>query len=435
MITSIVVAGLIMRPAATIEHDLSGFLRPILAANEFSGNIVIRRGGKTLFKHSYGYANIEQAVPNKEETRFMIGSISKQFTAAAILLLEKTGKLSIADKLSKYVPDFPSGDKIDIQQLITHSSGLSRDLEDEEYHSFHTTAQMVDLIKKRPLAFEPGTKKMYSNNAYRVLAYIIETVSGQSYGEFLQQNFFSPLGMKDTGTLLTKDIVPKLADGYGPWFGATGLGRLDPHSDYSNGCGPGNIYSTVGDLVRWNEEFLLKGVVYPDVRDKLVSGKGLGVMVQEDNGRKLIWHNGVFEGFTALSELYPQDATVIVYLGNTETPASEDPLQSALEAVAFGKKPAPFTPRPRGGKPDPGTGPEYVGKFDFFPGLSVTVQQYGDCLVLGQSGFQPLEHVAGDKFFFRNKYADVVFRRDPQGKVDGIVWTDISGTYTAKKSK
>jgi D-alanyl-D-alanine carboxypeptidase len=410
---------------------LDRFVAPMLATHEMSGNVLIRRAGKTLLQRSYGYANREFNVANTLDTKFLIGSITKQFTAAAILVLEEQGKLNTSELLSKYVPDFPSGDKITLMQMLTHTSGISRDLTGNVDPIIpHTPSELVDVIKRDSLVFAPGTSRAYSNNAYRILGYIVERVSGISYGQFLKRTFFDTLGMHNTGEMSEVTIVTHLADGYTPGFGPDGFGRAR-HLDITNGIGAGDLFSTVRDLDQWAEMFLLRGAIYSHVRDKMVADKGIGVVVGTQDGRKVIWHNGVYQGYTSLLALFPDDGTTIAYLGNTETIASEDPLQAALEAIVSGKVPTQFAVRPRAPAPAKADAAQYAGIYSFNPFLKLKVERLGDDVIL--EGL-PLECSARDDCYYRLKGATVKFVRDGAGKVTGMNWTDLGGTYPATKA-
>jgi len=414
---------------ASMGDKVDQFLAPIARANEFSGVVLVRKDGKVLLRKPFGSAYREFAVPNGSDTKFLIGSISKQFTAAAVLLLASEGKLRLEDHLSRFVPQFPSAELITIRQMLSHRSGISRDLPDDVLMSPHTTREMVDIIAKMPLVFAPGTDEAYSNNAYRVLAYIIEQCSGDGYGEFITDHFFKPLKMNDSGDLDGVAVVKGLATGYVPGFSKDGLDH-PTFADISNGRGPGSIYSTVDDLAKWAEDFIRDGKLYPGIRDEMIKGD-LGVITERKHGKDVVWHNGEYRGFTSFVEEYPNDRVTIVYLGNIETFASLTPVQTAIDSIVMGDRYEPFVPRPRGG---PTEGPDadgYVGTYTFSPTLSIQVAKVGGWLAISAN---PLERVSGDQYFFRLKYADVLFKRDGAGKVVGMDWREAGHTYPAKKT-
>jgi CubicO group peptidase (beta-lactamase class C family) len=411
---------------------LDAYLAPLVRAGEMSGVVLIRHGDRAVV-HSYGMASREHAVANTRDTRFLIGSISKQFTAAAILLLEQQGKLALTDHLAKFIPDFPSGADITLLQMLQHRSGISRDMTSEaDYAVGHSLDELADIIKKQPLSFPPGTKDGYSNNAYKLLAYIVEKVSGEPFGEFLHRAVFEPLGMTSTGELEPITLVPRLAEGYAPGFGSEGFGP-SPILAISNARGAASLYSTVDDLDRWSSELVAKQPKLT-IRDKMLTGDGIGIGVGTRDGKRVFEHDGVYQGYTGFFERYPDQDISIIYLGNTETAPTVTPLQRALEAIAFGQSPAPFQPHARGTAVPIEAQADYLGVYQFFPGFSVTVKRVAGQLALGSAeGAYPLEWQSRDSLFFRLKYADVVMVRGPDGKVTGMTWHEQDNTYPAKR--
>ena len=175
-----------------------------VTSGKFMGSVLVARGDQILLNKGYGSANLEWNIPNDPSTKFRLGSLTKQFTAASILLLEERGKLSVSDPVKKYLPDAPAAwDKITLYNLLTHTSGIPSFTGFPDYaesEPFATTpANLVARFRDKPLEFEPGTKWNYSNSGYALLGYLIEKVSGESYADFVQKNIFTPLGMKDSG--------------------------------------------------------------------------------------------------------------------------------------------------------------------------------------------------------------------------------------------
>src|ERR1700740_3528066 len=196
-------------------------VREYFAAGLFSGVVVVTRGNDIVYQKAFGLADRTFSVPNTVDTKFHIASVSKPFTAAAILLLAERGKLSIDDHVSKFVPDFPNGDRITIEELLTHYSGLDDASSTPEYDNWsrfpQTPASLVEKLAKLPLESEPGTRYSYSNSNYHLLALIIEKTSGMSYGDFLARNIFLPLGMSNTAHHASDAaVIANLANGYRP---------------------------------------------------------------------------------------------------------------------------------------------------------------------------------------------------------------------------
>ena len=182
-----------------LEAEIDAYIEPFVKAAGFSGTLLIAKGGEVLVNKGYGMANYEWDVPNTPKTIFQIASVSKSFTAAAIMILEERGLLSIDDPLAKFIPDYPSGDRITVHHLLTHTSGIPNVNEFPDYDRKSrfpiTLEQIIAMFKNKALEQEPGGGYRYSNSNYNLLAYIIEMVSGESYSDFLRTSIFEPLGM------------------------------------------------------------------------------------------------------------------------------------------------------------------------------------------------------------------------------------------------
>ena len=218
---------------------------------------------KCYLIRSYGDANLEWKIPNSPTTKFRIGSVTKQFTAASILLLEERGKLKINDSIKKYIPNIPAAwDKITVFNLLTHTSGIPDYAGFPNYDSDkvmpRTSEQLVAYFREKPLDFQPGEKYQYSNSGYVLLGYLIEIISGQSYKDFIEENIFKPLNMQNSGCDSNSAIILYRASGYST--GPNGLLNA-PYIDMSNVFAVGNLYSTTLDLLRW-ERGLFAGKIF-----------------------------------------------------------------------------------------------------------------------------------------------------------------------------
>jgi len=229
-----------------LSDRLEHVVKPYVDAQMFMGNVMVAKNGEVLFSKSYGMADLEWSVPNSSTTRFNIASMTKQFTAASILLLEDRGKLKTDDLVKAYLVDAPpSWDKITIYNLLTHTSGISADAAKYEPG---TPDKLV--FNDKPLIFQPGQQWAYTNLGYIVLGYLIERVSGQTYEDFVQKNLFKPLGMNDSGLFSFVTVIPQRASGY--WPGSNGMENAD-RPDARIGFSAGSLYSTTEDLLRWEE--------------------------------------------------------------------------------------------------------------------------------------------------------------------------------------
>ena len=240
--------------------------------DHFSGSILIARDGKVLYSQGYGMANLEHDVPNTPQTKFRLGSITKQFTAMAVLILQERGKLNVHDKVKKHFPEAPKAwDEITIEHLLTHTSGIPNYTESLEFlRTLPVRVSLKELIAKfkdRPLDFKPGAKFKYSNSGYIMLGQIIETASGKNYPSFMKEAIFGPLDMKDTGYDNATAIIKNRASGY-----TRRLGIVLTNCDYIDMSIPhaaGALYSTVLDLLKWDQALY---------SEKLVPRKSLEAM-------------------------------------------------------------------------------------------------------------------------------------------------------------
>jgi CubicO group peptidase (beta-lactamase class C family) len=291
----------------------------------FSGSILIAQDGKVLLSRGYGSADRELGISNTPQTRFRLGSVTKQFTAMAILILQSQGRLTVQDPICRYIEDCPTAwEDITIHHLLTHSSGITSMV--MYTGSFPITPiKLIALLKDLSLDFQPGEKFSYSNCGYWVLGYIIEQVSGQSYKDFIQQTIFEPLEMQDSGY---EQDPPGLAVGYQNQYSIATPSLM---SDSSFAYSAGALYSTVEDLYRWDQALYTDQLIprelldqmftphisqYPDVVGSVAYGYGW--MVFDDLGRRLVGHGGAIEGFRAWIIRYPGDHISIIGMSNQE---------------------------------------------------------------------------------------------------------------------
>jgi CubicO group peptidase (beta-lactamase class C family) len=222
---------------------------------QFMGSVLVARVDQVLLSKGYGSANLEWNIPNDPTTKFRLGSVTKQFTAAAILLLEERGKLKIDDPVKVYLPDAPAAwEKVTIFHLLTHTSGIPSFTSFPDYQTTEATPstpeQLVARFRTKPLEFVPGEKWNYSNSGYVLLGYLIEKISGESYAKFIKTNIFDPLGMKDSGYDLNSAIIVHRAAGYDPGAqGPVNTGFIHMSIPFSAGA----LYSTTEDLLRWEQ--------------------------------------------------------------------------------------------------------------------------------------------------------------------------------------
>ena len=424
----------------TIELQLELYLKPYLDLGGFSGSILIARGGRVLLSKGYGLANYELNVPNTPQTKFHLGSVSKTFTAAAIMILQERGKLNVQDPLSKFIPDYPNGDRIKLHHLLTNTSGIPNINNFPEYNNLskfpHTPTDLIPLFKNKPLDFEPGTRPYTeSNSNYNLLAFIIEKLSGQTYGEFLKQNIFDPLGLNDTrhdGD--ANAIIFRKASGYQP-AGLTGVENA-PYLDWSTKTGNGSIYSTVEDLFRWDRALN---------REKILKRNSVQQMFTQQYGwfngkrlnRNVVRMNGRSPGFNSDFQRYPDDDVCIIVLGNNYTPTATT-IGADLAKIVFGEKYDTLN-LVKPAKVDEKVLDAYVGHYqfgpDFFvPNGSYEIRREKDQLLIRSPGANAtLVPQSNTEFFDRPFWSMIIFGKDPGGKVTHLVWRYGGQDYRAER--
>ena len=265
---------------------------------QFMGSILVAQKGHVLLDKGYGFANLEWQIPNSSITKFRLGSLTKQFTAAAILLLEEQGKLKITDRLNKYMTDAPSAwNEVTIFHLLNHTSGIPNYTKFTDFAAFTTSAktpeQQIAYFHDKPLNFKPGSDFEYNNSAYVLLGYLIEKLSGQSYQDFIVENIFKPLEMNDSGYDSHSEILLQRASGYE--ITLNGLRNTD-FLDMSIPYAAGSLYSTTQGLLRWQEKLFGGKVISPQSLNKMIqpfkNTYGFGVSIQSLDGLEAITHGG-----------------------------------------------------------------------------------------------------------------------------------------------
>jgi CubicO group peptidase (beta-lactamase class C family) len=276
---------------------------------------------------AYGLANLELQVPVKPETVFEIGSVTKQFTAAGILLLAQDGKLSVEDKVSRFLKETPAAwSNITIRHLLTHTSGIKNytGLEGFELRRHLTRAQFIHALAAQPMDFQPGHAWKYCNSGYNLLGFIIENISVKSYWDFMSQRVFGPLGMSSTTNRLPALVIPNRASGYEQ----TNHVHINRDYDLTDVFSAGAIVSTVLDLTKWNaaldRDDLLnahsKELMWTPTRlnDGNATKYGFGWSIDTMDGHKNIGHSGSTSGFSATIQRFPDDQLAIILLTNTD---------------------------------------------------------------------------------------------------------------------
>ena len=312
-----------------------------------SASIAIVKDGQIAYEHAYGNARLDPALPATSSMRYSVGSISKQFTATAMLLLAEQKKLSIDDKVARFLPDLTRANEVTIRQILSMTSGY-QDYWPQDYVMppmlRPTTAQAIlDRWAKKPLDFEPGTRWQYSNTNYVAAGTIVEKASGQPLLDFLQSHVFSPLGMK---TVSNVDLAPLgAADPAG--YMRFAIGPLRPAQKEGKGWlfAAGELAMTPHDLALWDvgmiDQKILKPASYAEqqretvLKDGVGTGYGLGVSVGTFNGHRRISHNGEVSGFTAENDVFPDDHIAIIVFTNLDATSAPGTIGARIASLLF----------------------------------------------------------------------------------------------------
>ena len=420
------------------------------ATDSFSGNVVVFREGQILCNESRGLADRSWGVPNNGKTRFAIGSVTKQFTAAAILLLQEQGRLKTSDPVNLYYEQAPTAWKdITIKELLLHTSGIPEELFDSGspgfQHGTHSPEEVVQAATQKSLIAPPGTRTAYNNTEYVLLGMIIERASGRDYASFLKQHIFSPLGMADTGVGWLPDVILRRASGYisvgsdsqeAEAFSVAALG------------GAGEMYSTGGDLARWlialHGGRLLKPESYREMTTADADGFGYGLNVSTQYGLQDIGHSGDLPGFHISTEYFPARRSGIIVLTNVAsgrgtpgTYAIANDLMSLVSdsnaIVRSSGREVPLSPTLK---------QTYAGRYLNSAGEEIDIARAGDQLKLvphssGKSA-STLQAESSSRFYFAEWDGEVQFDLKSDGSLQmmifaypnetATVWTKVPGT-------
>ncbi|HWQ33033.1 MAG TPA: serine hydrolase [Blastocatellia bacterium] len=429
-------------PAQEVSAKFDEYLSTLTKQGRFTGSALVARDGRVIFSKGYGMASVELDVPNSPETKFRIGSITKQFTAAAIMLLAERGKLSVNDPVCKYFSDCPAAwSEITIHHLLSHTSGLPNYTSLPSYREYMTVPvtneSLVARFRDKPLDFKPGEKWSYSNSGYFILGIIIEKVTGDTYETFLQKNIFDPLRLKNTGYDRPVYLLKHRATGYSMQNGKQ-INSL--YLDMTQPGAAGALYSTVGDLMAWTEALHSDRLLSARSREAMMTpvknNYGYGLTINTQFNRSVIGHGGGINGFSTYLQYYPAEKVTVVVLRNADY-GGPGPAKIAqdLSAILFGER-YEIPREPVVARVDPKIYDAYAGKYELQPGVVFTITREGDRLMLQLPG-QPAVELFPEsetKFFVRVVDAKFTFVRDEKGEVTHLIF-DQGGEQRAKRIK
>jgi len=317
--------------AADIQQKIDSLAADILAKTGVpSASVAVVKDGQIAYVRAYGHARLEPQTAAKPDMRYSIGSISKQFTAAAMLILQERGKLSLDDKVARFVPDLTRANEVSIRQLLSHTSGY-QDYWPQDYVMPMmlqpvTAQRILNTWGRKPLDFDPGTKWQYSNTNYVIAGLIVEKVSGMPMMQFLQQTVFNPLEMQS----VSDTDQAKLGDTDPTGYMRYALGPLHPAPKEGKGWlfAAGELAMTAEDLAKWDvsiiDQRLMKASSYRDfeteivLKDGLGTRYGLGVDIRSEFSHRMLSHGGEVSGFTAENMVFPDDHVAVVVLTNQD---------------------------------------------------------------------------------------------------------------------
>jgi CubicO group peptidase (beta-lactamase class C family) len=307
----------------------------------FMGTVLVAKGDRLLINRGYGFSDLEWNTPNTPDTRFRIGSVTKQFTAASILILQERGKLRVEAPLKTYLPDTPQAwNDVTIFNLLTHTSGIPDFIHLADFRNIEALPQrpeeLIAKIRDKPLEFAPGSDRAYSNTGYLLLGLVIEKVSGERYAQFVKENLLDPVGMRDSGHDTHAAVIHHRASGY--TYGPDGFENA-PYVDMSIPFAAGGLYSTTGDLLRWERALfggkILSRASLEQMTTPFKQNYGFGVVIQQLDGDTIINHSGSLEGFNSCLIHGAHSNLVVVVLSNVSGSAT-DHLANDLFKLAHG---------------------------------------------------------------------------------------------------
>ncbi len=422
---------------ATVET----YMQAMTQAGKFSGSVLLAQKGKILHSAGYDLANREHRVPNTSQTKFRIGSITKQFTAMAIMILAEQGKLSVHDPVLQHLPYSPeSWKEITIHHLLNHTAGLVN-LTDFP-GCLETTARLpltvrevIELFRKKPVEFRPGSQYRYSNSGYILLGDIIERASGVSYEAFLREQIFDPLQMADSGYDRFETVLPHRASGYtrkgGEWV-------VTAYVDMGFPYAAGALYSTVEDLYRWDQALFAERLITKDSHARmtmitpLLAPYGYGLVIGREHNRRTVGHAGGINGFRANFIRFPDETACVIALCNSEVAAFTE-VTKALGAILFEEKydiPEVTTPA----KLPEALLAAYVGAYELMPGVTLSVESQDGCLQVTSNAARNRFLPKSETVFYREDNKDTLtFHTVRKGGVSHLTLRQADVEVEAKK--
>lgn len=419
-----------------VPTNLAKYMQAQVDVNHFSGTVLVTRNGAVLLKKAYGLADYEWKIRNTIDTKYSLASVTKQFTATAILQLVDKKQLSLTDKLNKFFPSFPKGDSISIHLLLCHMSGLQMDYDElylnkvaitnEEVKShviqkdITTQNDALKYIEEKTLLFSPGSNTAYSNIGYYLLARIIENVSNKSYADYLKENIFEKCKMNNSGVITNDGLINKKARNY---MRAENKYLNNPYINWEFNIGHDGIYSTVEDLALWDKALYGTTILSTEMKQLMFTSYnnqnwGYGFMINPfyNHGHQLIAHDGGFFGAMTSLNRFTDDKIFVTVLSNNQSLSHI--IAYGLAAITFEKEvELPYKHYPT--HIDASIFDKYVGKY----GENIEILKIDDKLYYNSEEIQLIPESRTKFFRADNNERTIEFIQDKSGAFNTIILT------------
>ncbi|MCB0630019.1 MAG: serine hydrolase [Saprospiraceae bacterium] len=425
-----------------VAQQMQVYLQTLEENETFSGSVLVAKGEEIILSKGYGEAVIEYGIPNTPDTRFRIGSITKQFTAMVVLQLMEQGKIDLQGKIVDFLPDYPAiqSEKVTIHHLLNHTSGIPSytGMEEIMKHRGSLEEAPEDFIKHfwdKELEFEPGSEFRYNNSGYYLLGMIIEKVSGMPYDDYLTENIFEPLGMKNSGFEHYRSVIPKKAQGYAAMGEyAERAGHIV--ADIAGAAGA--LYSTTEDLLIWHRALMDKKLISEASYEKMftpyLNNYGYGWEIEEHAGTMVYRHSGGIDGFRSMGILLPEKQLSAIVLSNLESTNAGKVAENLLK-MELGEE-VKMPTRLKEVSVPAKILDKYVGTYNLFPDFDLTIMRDGDRLMVRPTNDKVSQLFSESETLFFSKVVDakLEFVVGENGEVNDVILHQ-NGDHPGKRVK
>ncbi len=431
--------------AQNIADEIDELVKASYPTDQPGVALLVSKNGKVVYRGASGQSNLELGVPMKPENVFELASITKQFTAVAILMLEEQGKLSVDDEITKFIPDYPTQNtKITIHHLLNHTSGV------KSYTSMNldslarldkTPTELIDVFKNEPMDFKPGERFLYNNSGYVLLGYIIEKVSGKTYEDFIEQEIFQPLEMANSRYGKMSELIPNRANGY--MTAESGFRNAD-YLSLTLPYAAGSLMSTVDDMLKWQIALSTNRLIKKESLDKAINGStlnngdaidyGYGLSKGDLKGSSLYTHSGGIFGYSTNGIYFPEEEVYVIGLTNCSC-KDIGTLTQVVGALAIGKR---FPSKKDVVSLSEAQLKKWVGAYEFDGGAIRRISLKDDILISQRDGSTEFKiyPLTEDHFIFEEGTIAYHFSIDKNGKKQVKMTNlggEILGVETTKK--